>query len=154
VCLAISAPDVYSGNFTGIRTTPLLRKYKYNAVLFVNIKKNAIQYGGNTFMSRSYSVYNSTNTYVKTSWEGYDAAMCFGGDTYLGVLDYTHTMLFTRNDPDDRNGFKRYVGAYIPLESSINLYYRNDEHYSQDVIESTGDGQTGEANVYFLTDPG
>lgn len=75
-------------------------------------------------MSRSYSIYNSTNTYVKTSWEGYDKAMCFGGDTYLGVLDYTHTMLFTRNDPDDRNGFKRYVGAYIPLESSINLYYR------------------------------
>lgn len=80
--------------------------------------------------------------------------MCFGGDTYLGVLDYTHTMLFTRNDPDDRNGFKRYVGAYIPLESSINLYYRNDEHYSQDIVESSGDGQTGEANVYFLTDPG
>ena len=105
-------------------------------------------------MSRSYSIYNSTNTYVKTSWEGYDAAMCFGGDTYLGVLDYTHTMLFTRNDADDRNGFKRYVGAYIPLESSINLYYRNDEHYSQDIVESSGDAQTGEANIYFLTDPG
>lgn len=154
VCLAISAPDVYSGNYTGIRTTPLLRKYRHNAVLFVNIKKNTTQYGGNTFMSRSYSIYNSTNTYVKTSWEGYDKAMCFGGDTYLGVLDYTHTMLFTRNDPDDRNGFKRYVGAYIPLESSINLYYRNDEHYSQDIVESSGNGQTGEANVYFLTDPG
>ena len=36
----------------------------------------------------------------------------------------------------------------------LNLYYRNDEHYSQDIVESSGDGQTGEANVYFLTDPG
>ena len=154
VCLAVSAPDVYSGGFTGIHTTPMLKKFKYNSVLFVNIKKNATQYGGNTFISRSYSTYYSTNTYVKTSWEGYNTAMCFGGDTYLGVLDYAHTMLFTRNDPDDRNGFKRYVSTYIPLESSVNLHYRNDEHFSQDVIESTGDGQTGEANVYFLTEPG
>ena len=76
VCLAISAPDVYSGGFTGIRTTPMLRKFRYNSVLFVNIKKSATQYGGNTFISRSYSTYYSTNTYVKTSWEGYDTALC------------------------------------------------------------------------------
>lgn len=80
--------------------------------------------------------------------------MCFGGDTYLGVLDYVHTLLFTRNDPDDRNGFKRFVAAYIPLESSINLHYRNDEHFSQDTTVSTGNAQTGEANIYFLTEPG
>lgn len=154
VCLAVSAPDVYSGGFTGIRTTPMLRKFRYNSVLFVNIKKSATQYGGNTFISRSYSTYYSTNTYVKTSWEKYDTAMCFGGDTYLGVLDYAHTLLFTRNDPDDRNGFKRFVAAYIPLESSVNLHYRNDEHFSQDTTVSTGNAQTGEANIYFLTEPG
>lgn len=76
--------------------------------------------------------------------------MCFGGDTYLGVLDYAHTLLFTRNDPDDRNGFKRFVAAYIPLESSVNLHYRNDEHFSQDTTVSTGNAQTGEANIYFF----
>lgn len=153
VSLAINSPDVYN-IYTGITDTPYGKDYIWNSTLFVNIKKNATQYGGNTYINRSMSTYISTGTYTKAQWQEYDNSICFGGDTYLGVLDYSHCLMFTKNDSEANNGFKRYVGAYIPLESSINLYYRNDEHFSQDVISSSGDALTGSANVFFMTEPG
>lgn len=155
VNMAISSPDVYSGGYTGIANTPLGEDYIYNAALFVNIKRETTQYGGNTAMSRSTSIYHSTNTYIKPSWTGYNSAACFGGDTYLGVLDYTNTLLYTKNNFDDLIGNKRYVQVYIPVESSVNLYYRNDEHFAQDVNSTfENNGSTGTANVYYMTEPG
>lgn len=153
VSMAISSPEVYSNGYRGILNTPEGNSFCYNSVLFVNIKKAATQYGGNTFVSRSSSIYNSTNTYVNTSL-GYTSSVCFGGDTYLGVLDYSHTLSFTRNDVDSYNGYKRYVSAYIPLESSVNVYYRNDEHFSQETSAASGLVNTGSANPFFMTEPG
>lgn len=155
VNVAISAPDVYQKGYTGIGNTPLGKNYIYNSVLFVNIKKNATQYGGNTVMSRSFSVYHSTGTYVKPAWNGYNSAVCYGGDTYLGIFDYAHSLLFTLNDFAKDIAQKRYVQLYLPVESSVNVYFRKDTHFAQDVTYSNSNNAgTGMANVYYMTEPG
>lgn len=153
VNMAVTCGSIYD-MYNGISRTPYGSQYSYNAVLFVNIKKTASQYGGDSYANRQNSVYISTNTYVKPTWSNYNNTICFGGDTYLGVLDYSHTLLFTKDVPTDYNGYKRYVGCYIPVESSVNVYYRNDQHFSQETIPAGTDALTGSANIYYTTDPG
>lgn len=153
VNMVVTSNNLYD-TYNGISRTPYGSKYSYNAVLFVNIKKRAAQYGGDTYANRQNSVYISTNTYVKPTWDDYNNPICFGGDTYLGVFDYSHTLLFTKNVSTDMNGYKRYVGCYIPLESSVNLYYRNDTHFSQETLPSRTGATVGSANIYYTTEPG
>lgn len=155
VNMALYAPDVYSGGYTGIDRTPFGSDYKWASALIVNIKTPAAQYGGNTFVNRSYSSYCSTSTFVtKRPTNGYDTALCFGGDTYLGVFDYSHSLLGTTNEANIGNGYKRFVQCYIPVESSVNLYYRADEHFSQTATKEVTTTTTGIANPYYLTEPG
>lgn len=100
-----------------------------NAITLVNIKViNTAQYGGNTYASRSNSVYVSTNSYnrlIGTSSDEY--VVTFGGDTYLGLLDYPFSMTFQGNDENTRINQKKFVGAYIPFETSINLNLLNGD---------------------------
>ena len=122
--------------------------------LFVNIKKQSSQYGGNTFGNRQSSVYNISCSYVKSDFGNYNENICFGGDTYLGVLDYAHTMLYNLNSYEEGNFDKRYTQVYIPLESSVNVYYRSDKHFAQDTNPSGVEGQGGTANILYMTEPG
>lgn len=122
--------------------------------LYVNIKKQANQYGGNTFSNRQNSVYEISCGYIKPDFGNYNSHIFFGGDTFLGVLDYAHTMLYNLNSFDNDNENKRYTQVYIPLESSVNVYYRNDRHFSQETTPSGEAGKGGTANIMYMTEPG
>ena len=103
------------------------RKLSLNSILIANLKQNVTQYGGNTYSSICNSVYISIGAYTKI---GTSTVTCFGGDTFLGVLDYNTTMLFSRADLAEKDHHKIYHGAYIPFESSINFAFKQDESFS------------------------
>lgn len=155
----IYSPAVYNNDikYTGITDTPFdysrlipgttdraTVKYNMGSALTVNIKSNRSQYGGDTYNFRQGSVY--TNIVTHLNQDGVN--ICFGGDTYLGVLDYSNCLIYSTNV-----GSKSavYVGAYVPLESSVNVYYRNDKHFSQ---STSGNNGNISANVGYMTDPG
>lgn len=124
---------------------------KTNAVMLCNIKQNVNQYGGSSHASRQNSVYISTGSYnkVDTSY-----SRVFGGDTYIGVLDYANAMFAYQADQYDSNGEhsgrlnRTYNGAYIPCESSINLSLRSDNVQ----VSKTYDPATGYANHFVEND--
>jgi len=60
---------------------------------------------------------------------------CFGGDTYLCVLDYLNTAFVQRtNDPEYRKADRFHTQCYIPFESSVNLNLLTNKQYHQ-IIE-------------------
>lgn len=143
--------DVYDHSYIGIDKNS---NESCGGSLFVNIKKQASQYGGNTFGSRQNSIYNISCCYIKSDFGNYNQNICFGGDTFLGVLDYTNTFLYQMNSFDDANYDKRFVQSYIPLESSVNVYYRSDKHFAQETTPSGIEGEGGTANILYMTEPG
>ena len=42
----------------------------------------------------------------------------------------------------------------MPLESSVNVYWRSDKHYSQETKPSGQDDLGGTANIFYMTEPG
>lgn len=92
-------------------------QYNNTATIVSNIKKHANPYGGNTFSSRQNSIYISTGSYNKDSAINY----VFGGDTFLNILDQAVTTVMQKKDPTEHDNYKVFVGAYVPLESSVNL---------------------------------
>lgn len=119
---------------TGPQTTPrangssttIEKEYLATAIPYFNLKKqNDAQYGGNTYGSRQNSVYISIGAYHRVDEceekNGEHISYTFGGDTYMGVLDYPFTMVFQGNDIKTESGNKIFVNAYLPFESSINL---------------------------------
>ncbi len=156
ITTAIFCPEMYDKSKHGFAYPGLPNQDMRSCAggLIVNIKKRATQYGGNTYSGRQKSVYISAGCYVKNDFENYKDAVCFGGDTYLGVLDYTHTSLYNVNSFDAAIFDKRYVEVYIPLESSVNVYYRADKHFVQDTNPSGEEGYGGTANVLYMTEPG
>lgn len=122
-CLIAHAPGIY----TAIERTPYSNPINntstvgFTSVPIANIKRYVNQYGGNTYSARQNSVYISTNSYVRLTSTNYNYTHTFSGDVYLGILDYPVTMIFQGNDINDYKFNKRYIGAYIPFETSINL---------------------------------
>lgn len=123
--------------------------YSTNTILMANLKKNIIPYGGNTYTARQNSVYISTGIYLKNTGSQL-TVNCFGGDTFLGILDYARTMMFF-NTEDPANAAKKriYVGAYLPIESGVNLHLRADTP-----ISKTYDSGSGFANVFVQNEVG
>lgn len=154
ICNVLYSPSVYnsSTSYSGVSSTS--DNYHITTVLYVNIKRKQNQYGGNNYSNRQNSIYISTGCYVKRDLSGYENGICFGGDTYLGVLDYAHTLLYNVNSYEEQNYEKRYVSVYIPLESSVNIYYRNDKHFSNESIPSAEQYKADLANIYYMTEPG
>lgn len=132
-----------------------MRDYSYNSMLdthlssamstFVaNIKSmNFGIYGGQTYDDKLYSEYISTGAIFNTSLsrEGlYASGYVFGGDTYIGVFDYTVVKITDQMmDPGINEDIRRAqnykvsrVGAMIPLESSINMRMSTSKTYSYD----------------------
>lgn len=145
----ITSPDIYT-RYKGVRGTDYgnnlteLGDNTFASVLFCNIKNNITPYGGNTYVARSNSNYISTGIVNISSTS---RSTCFGGDTYLGIYDHANSLMYTKTDADKDNGPKRYVGCYIPVESSVNVYLRNDKHFMQEA-------QGINAEVYYTTEPG
>lgn len=120
---------------TGPQTTPrangsnnisIDKEYLANAIPYFNLKKqNDAQYGGNTYGSRQNSVYISIGAYHRvdecTEQNGEHMSYTFGGDTYMGMLDYPFTFVFQGNDIKTESEDKIFVNAYLPFESSINM---------------------------------
>ena len=125
------------------------RAYSTNTVLMANLKKNIIPYGGNTYTARQNSVYITTGVYVKNIGSTI-TTNCFGGDTFLGILDYAKTMIFFNTEDPDSKAYKRiYTGAYLPVETGINLYLRADMP-----ISKTYDSGSGYANTFVQNEIG
>lgn len=101
-----------------------------NALPVFNIKRNiSASYGGNTYASRQNSVYISTNSYVNLILDNTAVhnLYTYGGDTFLNVLDYCQNFTFQSNDEATGTYQKRFMGAYIPFESSINMNLFNGQ---------------------------
>ena len=121
-----------------------------NAVVLVNATQNVSQYGGSSYSSRQNSVYMSTGSYKKIETAGSVSIDVFGGDTYLGVFDYAQGMFgynpaeFSENNR--RN--KMYSGAFIPVETSVNLSLLSDTQS----IKQTFNASTNTANFFLQND--
>lgn len=101
-----------------------------NQVPVFNVKRSiTASYGGNTYSSRQNSVYISTNAYVNLILDGSVAHVLYtyGGDVFLNLLDYACTFTFQANDEKTNTLRKRFMGAYIPFESSINANLFNGD---------------------------
>lgn len=169
VSLLLYCPEAYgsavSSRLTGVDDlNPSLCKqmaddgvYGVQSVLICNIKRNVTgQYGGNGYFSRSNSIYNLSCGYNTIDSTNMIKINCFSGDTYLGVLDHTYTGLYFPNDPASRPNIgmnRAYVQTLFPLESSVNVYLRSDEHFLQSVTPGAN-GQGGYANTYYMTEVG
>lgn len=119
----------YHNIFPGINSNPsdVNRVTNLNAIMIHNVKRNTINaYGGNTYGSRQNSVYISTNSYVSVENESVTTDT-YGGDTFLGLLDYPNMFTFQLNDADQWNWCKAFVGSYIPFETSINTNLLNGD---------------------------
>ena len=95
--------------------------------IIANVKRQVIPYGGNTYISRQNSVYNSCGCFNTVSNK---SVYCFGGDTYLGVLDYLNTSVIQLEKDSEKQTESRLCCInYIPLESNVNLNLRSDDSY-------------------------
>lgn len=94
-----------------------------SAIGIVNIKRDSSNiYGGNTYAARANSIYISTNSYQLISQPFISTHVnVFGGDTFMGLLDYPQMFIFQMPDDNKHKELRRYIGCYIPFESSINL---------------------------------
>lgn len=124
-----------------------------NAILIANLRQSVTPYGGNSYATRQNSVYISTGSYVNAKDNSNTKVNVFGGDTYVGVLDYANCMFAYHNASDnyeqpDNERIRAYNGAYIPLESSINLSLRTDTVGTAKTYESG----TGYANHFVEND--
>lgn len=110
--------------------------------IIANVKQNTIPYGGNTYISRQNSIYQSCGSYMacdSSYADDYHKILCYGGDTYLGVLDYLNTSVIQqKNDVGYNRESRLCCVCYIPLESQVNLNLRSDESYSRGVSGMTG----------------
>lgn len=101
-----------------------------------NIKQLTTAYGGNTYVSRQNSVYNSCGCFATDTRK---PVMCYGGDTYLNVLDYLNTsMVQETNDVEENKQTRMCCINYIPLESQFNLNLRSDDSYHREANNGIG----------------
>jgi hypothetical protein len=98
------------------------------AVKLCNLKQSVTAYGGASYSARQNSTYISTGLY-RSIEENNNSLSCFGGDTFIGIMDYAICMMGFNADHQwaDNERNRAYVGAYIPFETSVNLSLRSDE---------------------------
>lgn len=125
-CIVLQVPNLGDG-FLGMGVGDALDLETYgrhaiNGIAICNVKRQTLSaYGGNTYTSRQNSVYIPVNEYNRMTGSSTYYSDTFGGDTYLGLLDYPNQMIFQANDAEKNPEKKAYIGAYIPFESSINM---------------------------------
>lgn len=120
-----------------------------NTVLLANLKQDIIPYGGNTYAVRQNSTYISTGCYQTITEESEYVNPCFGGDTYIGVMDYTNVSMCFRADDysisnESGSANRMFNGAYFPCETSVNLSLRSDDIQ----VSKTYESGTGYANHF------
>lgn len=99
-----------------------------------NLKSNNTPYQGYSHSSRANSVYISCGCY---STNGNTPTMCYGGDTYLGVLDFQNTVVTqSESNPANKKGNQVCTVCYVPFETSINLNLRHDKSFSRTIASN------------------
>lgn len=99
-----------------------------SAAYVFNVKRSVVSaYGGNTYVSRQNSVYIPTNSYVRTSASSSYENYTFGGDVFLGMLDYPNMFIFQASDIGAYQRRKAFLASYIPFETSINTNLLNGD---------------------------
>jgi len=99
---------------------------------------NASIYGGASLIDRQFTEYISTGTYIDVA-SGSASGVVFGGDTYIGIFDYTITHATdpmvdgSGNLKVNREGILynqiRNIGSLLPLESSINMHLASTKSF-------------------------
>jgi hypothetical protein len=93
------------------------KQRRTTAIHVYDIKRRIIGYGGNTYESRQNTVYQAIKS-IKGTTGAFD--IIYGGDTYVSILDYPHTMQFQSKNPTANQDNSMFVGCYVPFESPIN----------------------------------
>lgn len=148
ICSVFKSDDLLL-NIPRVTTTSTYKNI--TAVLLCNMKQNTTTYGGDSYSSIQNSVYISTGASAN---KDQDTVVCFGGDTFINIFDYNNCMFSYYPDDYEKDTNNRfYHGAFIPLESSINLALTHDNtslnrtyepgigyanHYVEDDIISIG----------------
>lgn len=98
----------------------------------VNIKRNIIPYGGNTYLSRINSIYISTG-YNSISDNNTIKGITYGGDTYIGILDHRTGSPWPNPEIGGGNPDRLQMSMtdFIPFETSINLNLQYGETTSR-----------------------
>lgn len=126
--------NVYS--FFDSFTPDITTHGQMNTAAIVNIKQYGTMYGGEWYINRINSTYIPCGAHVDINEN--DNICVFGGDTYLGVLDYAHTtMRQSENDPEKNKDRELFINCYIPLESTINLNLF-DGTFSKTIVDNVG----------------
>lgn len=108
----------------------------YNTTRIVNLKKlSNLSYS--TYVDRLSSSYISCGCH---STKENIVTYCYGGDTYLGVLDYLNTSYIQRKtDPTKERSYRLHVQCYIPFETTVNVNLLSNDQYHQLVERIDGE---------------
>lgn len=114
----------------------------------VNIKRSIIPYGGNSYTSRTNSVYISTNSYTLIKDKKATKNITYGGDTCIAVHDHRTANPWPESGQSgsDQRHLQISCTDYIPVETSINLALQ----YGQTTSKSCVD-QNRRTDVYLGT---
>lgn len=140
-CAIFNAPEMrntipYIGSSVETIPTP----GRCNGVALCNITQAVTPYGGYTYAARQNSVYISTGSYKPTNTTSSNYySNVYGGDTYIGLMDYANGMFAFAIDDYNYNSTNRiYNGAYFPCESTINLSMRGSSQSTSDTYLNSG----------------
>ena len=143
ICSVFKSDDLLL-NIPRVTTTSTYKNI--TAVLLCNMKQNTTTYGGDSYSSIQNSVYISTGASANRDQ---NTIVCFGGDTFINIFDYNNCMFSYYPDDYEKDTNNRfYHGAFIPLESSINLALTHDNTS----LNRTYESGNGYANHYVEDD--
>lgn len=139
ICAVFQSKDMSTNIGRAGSKTGTCPQYYANSVVLCNLKQNITPYGGYTYSARQNSTYIGTGSYQLKDDSASYTNNCFGGDIYIGVLDYAVMSFgFSPDDYDLEKPNRTYMGAYFPVETSINLSLRSDNVQTSKTYQSTG----------------
>lgn len=93
-----------------------------------NVKKSS-ELAASTHSSRTNAIYMSCGAHAHND-SNVTTVNCFGGDTYLCVLDYLCTSFVqVKNDVNDKQRERIHIQCYIPFETTVNLNLLSNKQY-------------------------
>jgi len=133
--------DGVNGLYSGYKTLDRIGSSSLSTYITNMKMMNSYIYGGSSLLDRQFTEYISTGCSFDNI-DGNGTSVVFGGDTFIGIFDYTAvkaTDPYVAYDSSTKIGRGaniasqvRHIGALIPLESSINLHLVNSKSYIAD----------------------
>ena len=125
----------FSYNFFGLSTQQIYAQILCNYRRMNGSSSSIItsQYGGNSYYDRENCSYIVCSE-VAPCVTGTSTSTVFDGDTYVCMYDYLRNIVsgtFATTSTD--NGDRSQLAMYFPVETGINLRYRNDISFSKTV---------------------